>query len=100
MNNRARATLLLVAVLAAGAAVGWVGHDRYQKAHPPRRHGVDAIVSHLTQELDLSAAQRDSVYAIITRGRGAIDSLWADAHPRFEAVRSLTHSRIEKLLTA
>ena len=98
-GSRLRAIALLAAALLAGAAAGWFGHEKMHRGHRAGRHGPERLVEHLTKELALTAAQQDSVRAILDRRRVDIDSLWAGVHPRFEAVRSLTHAQIEAVLT-
>jgi hypothetical protein len=102
MANGARwkATLLLAAVLAAGAALGWFGNERLERSKHRGPRGTDRLVERLTKDLGLTATQRDSVRVILERRRADIDSLWSDVHPRFEAVRARTHADVERVLTS
>lgn len=98
-GSRFRALALLVIVLLAGVAMGWFAHGKVRHARRAERHGAERLVHRMTDDLGLNAAQQDSVRVILDRRRVDIDSLWADVHPRFEAIRSLTNAQIETLLT-
>ncbi|PYO86468.1 MAG: hypothetical protein DMD66_13580, partial [Gemmatimonadetes bacterium] len=52
-----------------------------------------------TRQLDLSAAQRDSVRAIIARHRPETDSLWARVRPRFDSIKARMRAEIDAQLT-
>ncbi len=80
MLNRSRlaAVGLLAAVFLAGGLAGWGGREAAERdGRGGSRRGPDAMVAYLSRELDLSAAQRDSVRAIFARHRPETDSLWA-----------------------
>jgi Spy/CpxP family protein refolding chaperone len=98
-GSRLRAIALLVVVLLVGATAGWFANEQSRRARRGKRHGSERLVQRMAGDLKLSAAQQDSVRAILERRRVDIDSLWADVHPRFEAVRSLTNAEIETQLT-
>ncbi len=98
-GSKLRAIVLLTAVLAAGFAMGFLfhHHDRHSKRGKVR--GTDRVVERLNKELQLDAAQRDAVRAILERRRADVDSLSAEVHPRFEAIRSMANTQIESVLT-
>lgn len=98
-RTRARASLLLLAVLLAGAALGWLANEEFGRSGRDRKRGVEYYVQRLSDDLALSAAQQDSVRVILERRRADIDSLWADAHPRFETVRNRAHAEVERVLS-
>src|SRR6266498_5305259 len=93
MLNRSKlaAVGLLAAVFVAGGLAGWGGREaveRDERGMGPGRHGPDAIVAYLGRELDLSAAQRDSIRAIFARHRPETDAFWAQARPRFDSIKT------------
>jgi len=98
-GSRFRALALLIMVLLAGVVVGWFAHDQARHSRRSKQHGSERLIHRMTDDLGLNATQQDSVRTILDRRRVDIDSLWADAHPRFEAIRSLTNAQIETLLT-
>jgi Spy/CpxP family protein refolding chaperone len=104
MLNRSKwaAILFLAVVFIAGAAAAWGAHeysDRDDRGGRGRRRGPDAMVAHLGRELDLSAAQRDSVRAIFARYRPATEALWAEVRPRFDSIKAQVRADIDAQLT-
>ncbi len=94
---------LLAAVFVAGGLAGWGGREaveRDERGMGPGRHGPDAIVAYLGRELDLSAAQRDSLRAIFARHRPETDALWAQVRPRFDSIKTRVRAEIDAQLTA
>jgi Spy/CpxP family protein refolding chaperone len=57
------------------------------------------MVEYLTRELELTAAQRDSVRAIFARHRPETDSLWARVRPRFDSIKARMRGEIDSVLT-
>ncbi|MBW8772408.1 MAG: periplasmic heavy metal sensor [Gemmatimonadetes bacterium] len=92
-----KAGVLLLAVFLAGALVGGV----IARLRPPMQ-GRDAngMLRHLTEELDLTQVQQDSIKAVLDRYRPAMDSAWAEVRPRIETVRARIRSDIAAQLTA
>ena len=94
----------LVTTFAAGVVVDW-GLRAWIGVHPggvwdrSRRRGPDAVVPYLTRELDLTAAQRDSVHAIFERHRCDMASLWRQTRPRFDSLRAAIDAEIETQLS-
>ena len=103
MLNRSKlaAVALLAAVFVAGGLAGWGGHEAAERDDrgPGGHRGPDALVAYLTRELKLSAAQRDSVRAIIARHRPETDSLWARVRPRFDSIKARMRAEIDAQLT-
>lgn len=100
IGSKIRALTLLAAVFVAGGAVGWLGHDWSDRGHWRRgRRGVDSMVEHLSRELRLSVAQRDSVRAILERRREETDAFWREARSRFDTIRAAARAEIEEELT-
>lgn len=101
MLNRSKlaAVGLLAAVFVAGGLAGWGGREAAERDRPGPRRGPDALVSFLSRELDLNAAQRDSVCAVILRHRPETDSLWARVRPQFDSIRARMRAEIDAQLT-
>jgi Spy/CpxP family protein refolding chaperone len=103
MLNRSKlaAVGLLAAVFVAGGLAGWGGREAVEHdGHAPGGgRGPDAMVAYLSRELDLSAAQRDSVRAIFARHRPETDSLWARVRPRFDSIKARMRAEIDAQLT-
>lgn len=57
------------------------------------------MVAYLGRELDLSAAQRDSVRAIFVRHRPETDALWARVRPQFDSIKARMRAEIDAQLT-
>jgi Spy/CpxP family protein refolding chaperone len=79
-------------VLTARAACGKGGADCH-------RHGNAWYVALLDRELKLSAAQRDSVRAILRRRDASMDSIWTEMRPRIDAARNSIRTDISQVLT-
>jgi hypothetical protein len=91
---------LLAAVFVAGGLAGWGGREAVDRdEHGRGRRGPDALVAYLGRELDLNAAQRDSVRAIIARHRPETDALWAQVRPRFDSIKTRMRAEIDAQLT-
>jgi hypothetical protein len=101
-RSKVWAVILLAAVFAAGAIAGW-GIQAWADTRDPRRsrggRSVDAIVSGLTAELELTAVQQDSVRAVLVRRKAAMDALWESVHPQFDSLRAQMRSEIRSQLT-
>lgn len=103
MLNRSKlaAILFLAVVFIAGAAAAWGAHEYSDRGERGRRRGrgPDAMVAYLGRELELSAAQRDSVRAIFARHRPATEALWAEVRPRFDSIKARVRAEINAQLT-
>lgn len=93
-----KAGVLLLAVFLAGALVGGV----IARLRPPSLQGRDAngMLRRMTEELDLTRVQQDSIKAVLERYRPAMDSAWAEVRPRIETVRARIRADIAAQLTA
>jgi hypothetical protein len=99
MVNRLKAGALLAVVFAAGAAAGW-GVERWTHLRwTPRYRDADAMVSFLTNQLNLSGGQQDSIRAVLQRHRPELDSIWHLVHPRMDSLRAIMHREIEAQLS-
>ena len=97
-QSKAWAAVLLAAVFVAGGAAGWgIAAWRDPRGH---RGGPDAMVNYLDDHLRLSAAQKDSVRAVLARHRPEMEALWREVHPRFDSIRTVIRSEISGQLTA
>jgi Heavy-metal resistance len=103
MLNRSKlaAVTLLAAVFLAGGLAGWGGREASRKddGRGRSRRGPDAWVDYLGKELDLSAAQRDSVRAILIKHRPETEALWAQVRPRFDSIKTRVRAEIDAQLT-
>ena len=98
-RSQAWAAALLVAVFVAGGAAGFLIRGPGGPLVVPRLRDTDAWVAYLTHELDLTAAEQDSVRAVLQRHRPEVDSLWREMHPRFDSVRASMQAEISSKLT-
>jgi len=98
--NRSKvwAVALLVAVFVAGAATGWSLRGSAGRRGPNPRD-TNAMVAHLAKELDLSAAQQDSVRTILDRHRAEMAAIWKQVHPRADSLRTVLQAEIGAQLT-
>lgn len=92
-----KAGVLLVAVFLAGALVG--GAVARLRGPMMQRRDANGMVKHMTEELDLTLVQQDSIKAVLDRWRPAMDSAWAEVRPRIETVRASIRSDIAAQLT-
>lgn len=102
-RSRWGAVLLLVAVFVAGALVGagvWRAAGGARSAqHRHHERGPEGYVAHLTRQLHLTAAQQDSIRAVLRHHEPAMDSLWQTAAARFDSLRATVRSDIRAQLT-
>ena len=96
-QSKAQAVGLLIAVFLAGGAAGW-GAAAWRR-DPRSRHGPEAMVEFLDGKLHLSAAQRDSVRAVILRHHAEVEAIWREVHPRYDSLRAQMRREISAQLT-
>jgi Spy/CpxP family protein refolding chaperone len=94
-KSRAWAVGLLIAVAVAGFAAGaaiqsWVGH---------RGRGSDGYSGYLTRELNLTAAQHDSVATILRRHRPEMHAIFMTIRPQIDSARARVSDEVRRLLT-
>jgi len=92
-----KAATLLAAVFLAGGLLGGALARMLPMAAPSR--DPNGMLNHMTQELDLTGPQQDSIRAILDRYRPAMDSAWSEVRPRIETVRARVRSDIAAQLT-
>lgn len=92
-----KAAVLLAAVFLAGGLLGGAVGRMLPPAGPG--HDPNAMLNHMTQDLGLSSAQKDSIRAVLERWRPAMDSAWSEVRPRIETVRASIRSDIAAQLT-
>jgi hypothetical protein len=92
-----RATGLLVATLAVGAVMGSAYERRRAEVHASPT-GEPHMLNQLTRELDLDAAQRDSLAAILARHQSEVDSVWRVVHPQMRSTLDATMREITATL--
>lgn len=94
------AVALLIATFAAGAVAGGVVAaalgDEPGERHRPR--GRMSYAERLERELGLSAAQRESLDAILARRQQAMGELWRQVEPRFDSLRAQIRTEITAIL--
>lgn len=95
MLNKSKlvAVSLLIVVFVAGTVVGGAvsavwggGEDRGRHEHRDRRPRR-SYTQMLTEELDLTSGQQDSVRAILERREQAMRDIWKQTEPRFDSLR-------------
>jgi Spy/CpxP family protein refolding chaperone len=101
MLNRSKlaAVGLLAAVFLAGGLAGWGGREAAERDGSGRRRGPDAMVAYLGKELNLTAAQRESVRVIFARHRPETEALWARVRPQFDSIKAQLRAEIDAQLT-
>jgi Spy/CpxP family protein refolding chaperone len=92
------AAAFLLGLLSGAGAVAFAERHGASPFHDGRRGG-QSYLDRLTETLDLTPAQRDSVRQVLDRRTPAMDSLWQEVGPRFETLRSTIRSEIRTLLT-
>lgn len=100
-RSRLSATLLLLAVLMLGAVLGGVAVSvaEHRGKVPGRQgHGREGFLSRLTEQLDLSGPQQDSIRGVLSRYDPAMDSMWREVRPRFDSLRTVVRAEIRSHL--
>ena len=102
-RSKLSAVGLLVAVFASGIAVGgaasaaWGDRPNTEENRRERRRDRD-YASHLQEELELSATQRDSVQQILETYQHAMSELWSEVRPRMQEIRVEVRGLISGML--
>lgn len=108
-TSRTGATALLVATFVLGGLIGGaftsMAEKRVHKGKGPgtevrKEHRRPSYIDRLSEDLDLTAAQRESVQAVLDRHQPAMDSLWDRFRPQFESERQGIRKEISTLLSA
>ncbi len=102
MFNRSKlwAVALLAAVFGTGVLSGWAIQAWAEPGRQRERgRGTEAMVTYLTGELDLTAAQQDSVRAVLVRHRPAMRALWESVRPHMDSLRQALRDGISAQLT-
>ncbi|MGH9261488.1 MAG: hypothetical protein ACRD08_16610, partial [Acidimicrobiales bacterium] len=100
-KSKAWAFGLLAAVFAAGIVTGAAVQAVAGGDEAPRRgrRSAEAMLAHLTRELDLSPVQQDSVRTIMERYRPAFEAAWREVRPRYDSLRQQVRGEIGAQLT-
>ena len=101
-RSRLGAVGLLVAAMSFGALVGGIAVSaaEHRGTGPGNHnHGRDGYVARLTEELQLTSAQQESVRAVLDRHRPEMDSMWQEVRPRFDSVRTIMRGEIRVQLS-
>lgn len=92
------AAAFLTTACVVGGATGWVlkgwvsGRERHDR-------NPDATIAYLSKQLGLSVEQEDSIRTALERRRMEMDSIWRDARPRIDSLRTAMQVDIEEELT-
>ena len=95
ISSTRRATVLLIATFALGAAAG-AAAMAYRTRTPERRSAW--YLDRLTRNLDLTPVQQDSVRAVLDRYTPAMESLMSEIRPRLDTVRTAMRAEIARFL--
>ena len=96
------ATLLLLAAFLLGGVAGAALHATIERRSPPHEGhppGPGDFLNRLTDDLKLTADQRDSIRVVLERYHPRMDSVWESIRPRFETLRGELRSEIRIYLT-
>src|SRR5437762_14331614 len=93
-QSKAWAAVLLAAVFVAGGAAGWgIAAWRDPRGH---RGGPDAMVNYLDDHLRLSAAQKDSVRAVLARHRPEMEALVRGGAPPLRLIPAVVRREVRR----
>lgn len=100
-RSRLGAAALLIAAFVLGGLLGGAATTMAdRRAHAGRDNRPrPSFVDRLASDLALSAAQRESVQAVLDRHQPAMDSLWERIRPQFQSERQGIRNEINALLT-
>ena len=96
------ATLLLLAAFLLGGVAGAAVHASIERRPAPREGrgpGRGDFLARLTDDLKLTAEQRDSIRVVLDHYHPRMDSVWENIRPRFETLRGELRSEIRTYLT-
>jgi len=93
-KSRAWAVGLLVAVAAVGFAAGFA-----VQSWAARRGRSDGYSGYVTRELGLTAAQHDSIVAILRRHRPEMHAIFLTIRPQIDSARARVSDEIRGVLT-
>jgi len=93
-KSRAWAVGLLVAVAAVGFAAGFA-----VQRWTARRGRSDGYSGYVTRELGLTAAQHDSIAAIVRRHRPEMHAIFLTIRPQIDSARARVSEEIRGVLT-
>jgi hypothetical protein len=102
MTSTWKAGAMLALAVVVGGAAGSALTSRSdackataQKSNAPG----EGFVALLTEELDLTPSQQDSVRAVLAQRQPSMDALWEEIRPRVDSVRTVIRSEIAPHLT-
>lgn len=101
ISSARKAAILLVTTFILGALAGAAGMAVAERRNerPRWERRSDWYLDHLSRNLDLSAAQRDSVGAVLGQYRPVMDSLMQEIRPRLDTVRAAMREAIAAQLS-
>jgi hypothetical protein len=100
-KSRLAASGLLALVFALGALVGGAATMLADRSrHEIARFGdPQSFALYLKDELGLTGEQREKVVTVLDRHQPAMDSIWGQVRPQFEAERQAVRQEIQALLS-
>jgi Spy/CpxP family protein refolding chaperone len=103
MKNRARALVVLIAVLLAGCLLGIAGHHFFERRFQASSGNSTALrgqghQDRLAKRLQLTAEQEVQLKSILEESRRQINLGRAELEAKVEAIRSATNGRIAAIL--
>lgn len=101
ISSSRKAAILLAGTLGLGILLGAAGMavaDR-RGERPRWERNSDWFLEHLSQNLELTPSQRDSVSAVLKRYRPVMDSVMQEIRPRLDTVRAAMREQIAAHLT-
>jgi Spy/CpxP family protein refolding chaperone len=94
-----KASLLLALVFTAGVASGVLYERRDERPHHAVPADAHDLLHGLTRELDLTAAQQQTINEIVARHQREVDSNWQSMRPRVHAALDAAVQEILSVLT-
>src|SRR5262249_50868517 len=92
-------SVLLALVFVAGVATGVFYERPHDRAHQAVATDVHGLLHGLTRDLDLTAAQQDTIDQILARHQRDVDSSWRVMQPRVHAALDAAVEEIAGVLT-
>ena len=99
MESRTSAALLLLGTFLLGAVSGGVSFSLYRShvnASSPKKGG--SFLEELSRGLDMDAAQKEKLGAILSQSRNKYKALSLQFQPHYEALRGQTRQEIREIL--
>jgi Spy/CpxP family protein refolding chaperone len=103
MSSRAKAVVVLIAVLLAGCLIGIWGFDEWTERSGGDRGGFSSrqpdVEARFARRLELSSEQQKQLNEILEESRRQIDTTRAEMGKKFDEIRAATNTKIAAILT-